>query len=89
MPYSCLIARNLLPGLKTCSEVSAYMNHDAAAMSHGSTALSNSFFDGDGNVDAKKLVYVSGFQFHVFLAHLKLIIGRKQMGRPHLIFLLS
>ncbi|XP_017230237.1 histone-lysine N-methyltransferase EZA1 isoform X2 [Daucus carota subsp. sativus] len=52
---SCLIARNLLPGLKTCSEVSAYMNHDAAAMSHGSTALSNSFFDGDGNVDAKKL----------------------------------
>lgn len=52
---SCLIARNLLPGLKTCLEVSTYMNHDVAAMSQGSTALSNSFFDGDGNMDANKL----------------------------------
>lgn len=28
---SCLIARNLLPGLKTCEEVSTYMHSDGAA----------------------------------------------------------
>ncbi|XP_074344804.1 histone-lysine N-methyltransferase EZA1 isoform X2 [Apium graveolens] len=52
---SCLIARNLLPGLKTCLEVFTYMNHDVAAMSQGSTNASNSFFDGDGSIDANKL----------------------------------
>lgn len=40
---SCLIARNLLPGMKTCIEVSSYMCNDGAAMHHGSSG----FFSGD------------------------------------------
>lgn len=67
MLHSCLIARNLLPGLKTCLEVSTYMNRDVPAMSQGSTFVSNSFFDGDGNIDANKLVCVSGFEAHFLL----------------------
>lgn len=82
MLHSCLIARNLLPGLKTCLEVSTYMNHDVAAMSQGSTALSNSFFDGDGNMDANKLASVFGFDPHFLLSicTLKTKIGRKRFA---------
>ncbi|CAN4113398.1 unnamed protein product [Withania somnifera] len=36
---SCLIARNLLPGLKTCMEVSSYMENGAAGHHGGSTSL--------------------------------------------------
>ncbi|XP_031100581.1 histone-lysine N-methyltransferase EZA1 [Ipomoea triloba] len=43
---SCLIARNLLPGLKTCIEVSSYMCNDGAATHHGSSGIS-CFFPGD------------------------------------------
>ncbi|GAB2298438.1 hypothetical protein Dimus_032503 [Dionaea muscipula] len=40
---SCLIARNLLSGLKTCSEVFSYMQNDRALRSHGSKAILSSF----------------------------------------------
>lgn len=46
MVCSCLIARNLLPGLKTCIEVSSYMCNDGAATHHGSSGIS-CFFPGD------------------------------------------
>ncbi|KAM7495796.1 hypothetical protein LguiA_020210 [Lonicera macranthoides] len=49
---SCLIARNLLSGLKTCIEVSSYMHDDRAAMSHGAIDASSSFSEDDGKADA-------------------------------------
>ncbi|EYU46811.1 hypothetical protein MIMGU_mgv1a002769mg [Erythranthe guttata] len=45
---SCFIARNLLPGLKTCKEVSAYMYADGEFMSGGSSAMPGSFFEDFG-----------------------------------------
>ncbi|KAG6417779.1 hypothetical protein SASPL_119972 [Salvia splendens] len=40
---SCFIARNLLPGLKTCEEVSNYMFGDGAVIPCGSSAKLNSY----------------------------------------------
>ncbi|GAB4830582.1 hypothetical protein Ancab_020348 [Ancistrocladus abbreviatus] len=40
---SCLIARNLLSGLKTCTEVFNYMHNNAAVIAHTSDALPSSF----------------------------------------------
>lgn len=45
---SCLIARNLLPGLKTCMEVSSYMDNRAVAQRGGSTSL---FSEDNGKAD--------------------------------------
>lgn len=45
MFYSCFIARNLLPGLRTCKEVFSYMYGDGAGMSRGSLAMLNSYFE--------------------------------------------
>ncbi|KNA13917.1 hypothetical protein SOVF_112330 isoform A [Spinacia oleracea] len=39
---SCLIARNLLSGLKTCSEVSNYMRNNGALMSHNMDTVHSS-----------------------------------------------
>ncbi|KAL0311463.1 UNVERIFIED_CONTAM: Histone-lysine N-methyltransferase EZA1 [Sesamum angustifolium] len=49
---SCLIARSLLPGLKTCKEVSSYMYGDGGAvMPRGSSAILSSFFEDVGKTD--------------------------------------
>ncbi|KAL0457574.1 UNVERIFIED_CONTAM: Histone-lysine N-methyltransferase EZA1 [Sesamum latifolium] len=48
---SCLIARSLLPGLKTCKEVSSYMYGDGAVMPRGSSAILSSFFEDVGKAD--------------------------------------
>ncbi|KAL0418913.1 UNVERIFIED_CONTAM: Histone-lysine N-methyltransferase EZA1 [Sesamum radiatum] len=48
---SCLIARSLLPGLKTCKEVSSYMFGDGAVMPRGSSAILSSFFEDVGKAD--------------------------------------
>ncbi|KAJ8573694.1 hypothetical protein K7X08_010205 [Anisodus acutangulus] len=45
---SCLIARNLLPGLKTCMEVSSYMDNGAAVQRGCSTSL---FSEDNGKAD--------------------------------------
>ncbi|KAL5863040.1 hypothetical protein ACOSQ3_000554 [Xanthoceras sorbifolium] len=47
---SCLIARNLLSGLKTCVEVSTYMRDCGSSMSHKSVAPS-SFSEENGKAD--------------------------------------
>ncbi|XP_012082902.1 histone-lysine N-methyltransferase EZA1 isoform X2 [Jatropha curcas] len=47
---SCLIARNLLSGLKSCIEVSKYMCESGATMPHRSVAPS-SIFDDNGKTD--------------------------------------
>ncbi|KAJ9678655.1 hypothetical protein PVL29_020743 [Vitis rotundifolia] len=49
---SCLIARNLLSGLKTCIEVSSYMYDDGSAMLHRSAIVSSSFLEDNGRGDA-------------------------------------
>ncbi|KAF5931444.1 hypothetical protein HYC85_032317 [Camellia sinensis] len=49
---SCLIARNLLSGLKTCIEVSSYMYDDGAAMPHGAIDMPSSFSEDNKKVDA-------------------------------------
>ncbi|KAL2535235.1 Histone-lysine N-methyltransferase EZA1 [Forsythia ovata] len=48
---SCLIARNLLPGLKTCVEVSNYMRSDGAIISRGSSSALNSLLEDVGKTD--------------------------------------
>ncbi|KAK9161738.1 hypothetical protein Syun_008079 [Stephania yunnanensis] len=47
---SCLIARNLLAGLKTCKEVSSYMYEDET-LPQRSTIFSNSCLEDTGGVD--------------------------------------
>ncbi|GER42796.1 histone-lysine N-methyltransferase EZA1 [Striga asiatica] len=42
---NCYIARNLLPGLKTCKEVSTFMYGDGAVMSRESSAMLSYFED--------------------------------------------
>ncbi|CAL5425895.1 unnamed protein product [Camellia sinensis] len=48
----CLIARNLLSGLKTCIEVSSYMYDDGAAMPHGAIDMPSSFSEDNKKADA-------------------------------------
>ncbi|XP_077240780.1 SET domain-containing protein isoform X2 [Tasmannia lanceolata] len=48
---SCLIARNLLSGLKTCIEVSNYMIADGAAMPQRSTILPNPSMEDNAEPD--------------------------------------
>ncbi|XP_024019355.1 histone-lysine N-methyltransferase EZA1 isoform X2 [Morus notabilis] len=48
---SCLIARNLLSGLKTCLEVSRYMHEGGVSMPYRSNVGSSSFLDENGKTD--------------------------------------
>ncbi|KAL5983546.1 hypothetical protein ACLOJK_017633 [Asimina triloba] len=48
---SCLIARNLLSGLKTCIEVANYMLDDQAAFCNRSTTSPNSLLEDNGKGD--------------------------------------
>lgn len=49
---SCLIARNLLSGLKTCIEVSSYMYDHGAAMSQGAIGIRSSVAEENEKFDA-------------------------------------
>ncbi|BAT86249.1 hypothetical protein VIGAN_04388400 [Vigna angularis var. angularis] len=49
---SCLIARNLLSGLKTCSEVASYMLAEEESMLHGSMPLTNANNDDQANAES-------------------------------------
>nr|XP_027118503.1 histone-lysine N-methyltransferase EZA1-like isoform X1 [Coffea arabica] len=53
---SCLIARNLLPGLKTCVEVSSFMNDAGEATSHGTAAFPNTVSADNGRGDIDHMV---------------------------------
>ncbi|KAL3849671.1 hypothetical protein ACJIZ3_011553 [Penstemon smallii] len=48
---SCFIARNMLPGLKTCKEVFRYMCGDGAVLPQGSSAMLSSLFEDGGKAD--------------------------------------
>ncbi|RVW41531.1 Histone-lysine N-methyltransferase EZA1 [Vitis vinifera] len=82
---SCLIARNLLSGLKTCIEVSSYMYDDGSAMLHRSAVVPSSFLEDNGRGDAdytvaKQGVFSTGYpqmEFHVLhLLDLSFLGGR-------------
>ncbi|KAI4349742.1 hypothetical protein L6164_010302 [Bauhinia variegata] len=49
---SCLIARNLLSGLKTCIEVASYMHSGGTSTLHGSVVAPSSIMDDTGKTDA-------------------------------------
>lgn len=63
---SCLIARNLLSGLKTCIEVSSYMYDDGSAMLHRSAVVPSSFLEDNGRGDADYTVSITVFFFFAF-----------------------
>ncbi|XP_017415217.1 histone-lysine N-methyltransferase EZA1 isoform X7 [Vigna angularis] len=50
---SCLIARNLLSGLKTCMEIATYMHAGGVSMPHGSIIAPSSIMDDKGKFDAE------------------------------------
>ncbi|CAI8603705.1 unnamed protein product [Vicia faba] len=50
---SCLIARNLLSGLKTCMEISSYMHDRGVSMPHRSIAAASSIMDDEGKFDTE------------------------------------
>lgn len=56
MLCSCLIARNLLSGLKTCMEVSSYMYNHGAALPRGVIGIRSSFAEETEKFDADYVV---------------------------------
>ena len=56
MLCSCLIARNLLSGLKTCVEVSRYMHDWGASMPHGSIVAPISLMEDNMKADMEYTV---------------------------------
>lgn len=60
---SCLIARNLLSGLKTCMEIASYMHAGGVLMPYGSFAASSSIMDDKGKFDAECQVRIISFHF--------------------------
>lgn len=48
---SCLIARNMLSGLKTCAEVFSYMHNGGSSMQQRSTAAPTSLIKDSGEAD--------------------------------------
>lgn len=70
---SCLIARNLLSGLKTCIEVSSYMYDDGSAMIHRSSVVPSSFLEDNGRGDADYTVCIRGIFFFFFVFYFSAI----------------
>lgn len=54
---SCLIARNMLPGLKTCLEVANYMRSEEAIISRGSSSALNPLLEDVGKTDMDTVSY--------------------------------
>lgn len=55
---SCLIARNLLSGLKTCMEVSSYMHNAGASMPNRSVVGPFSFMEDNGKANMDQTVSI-------------------------------
>lgn len=72
MLCSCLIARNLLSGLRTCIEVSSYMHDGGASMLHKSLVVPNSIMEDNGKADMEFTVSIPIlFSFWFFVAPLR------------------
>ncbi|XP_020226461.1 histone-lysine N-methyltransferase EZA1 isoform X3 [Cajanus cajan] len=52
---SCLIARNLLSGMKTCMEIASYMHSGGVSMPHGSIIASSSIMEDKGKFDDQEM----------------------------------
>jgi histone-lysine N-methyltransferase EZH2 len=63
MLCSCLIARNLLSGLRTCIEVSSYMHEGGASMLHRSMVAPSSITEDNGKADTEFTVSIPIFFF--------------------------
>ncbi|WJX19838.1 [histone H3]-lysine(4) N-trimethyltransferase [Trifolium repens] len=50
---SCLIARNLLSGLKTCMEISSYMHDGGVSMPYRSIIAASSIMNASGKIDTE------------------------------------
>ncbi|KAI8522581.1 hypothetical protein RHMOL_Rhmol13G0007700 [Rhododendron molle] len=59
---SCLIARNLLSGLKTCMEVSSYMNNHGAALPRGAIGIRSSFAEETEKFDADFMFVLDAYR---------------------------
>ncbi|XP_022898110.1 histone-lysine N-methyltransferase EZA1-like isoform X3 [Olea europaea var. sylvestris] len=81
---SCLIARNLLPGLKTCVEVSNYMLSDGAIISRGSSSALNSLLEDVGNMDTESEMPVRSRVYRKRGRTRKLKPSWKSAGHPSL-----
>lgn len=63
---SCLIARNLLSGLKTCMEISSYMHSGGVSMPHGSIVAPSSIMEEKGKFDADCTVRITTSSVSIF-----------------------
>ncbi|KAI7984406.1 Histone-lysine N-methyltransferase EZA1 [Camellia lanceoleosa] len=79
---SCLIARNLLSGLKTCIEVSSYMYDDGAAIPHGAIDMPSSFSEDNKKVDADFMPCVLRLNLN---ARVSLLNERCQQGHGYFV----
>jgi len=66
LPCSCLIARNLLSGLKSCMEIASYMHAGGVSMPHGSIVAPSSIMDDKGKFDAEYTVRITCFPIFLF-----------------------
>lgn len=80
---SCLIARNLLSGLKTCIEVSSYMREGGSSVPHKSVAAS-SFLEENRKADTDYSVWaVVPFLLDLFIClplHLRAFFSTVVLG---------
>ncbi|MCH99846.1 histone-lysine N-methyltransferase EZA1-like [Trifolium medium] len=60
---SCLIARNLLSGLKTCMEISSYMHDGGVSMPYRSIIAASSIMNDSGKIDTECTVSLQAFLF--------------------------
>lgn len=60
---SCLIARNMLSGLKTCIEVFSFMHDGGSSMSNKSIAAPTSLVEDSGDADMTYMVSTESLIF--------------------------
>jgi len=82
---SCLIARNLLSGLKTCIEVSSYMRESGAMMPHRSVAP-RSFLEDSGKIDIDYAVCIIIYDIS---GRIKLLYSQVCFSKGHQVSQLS
>lgn len=64
---SCLIARNLLSGFRTCLEVSIFMHDAEASMPNRSIVGPCSFMEDNGKADTDQSVSIKEIFYSLFL----------------------
>lgn len=75
MLCSCLIARNLLSGSKTCMEISSYMHDGGMSMPHRSIISAGSIMDDKGKFDTECTVRLQASMFPSFTLHSHVLLS--------------